>query len=48
MNPCCKEEIKKVKENIGLLRQWINEKPKDKRVTDKDIEIFLFFEEKEE
>ena len=47
------EEIKKdvtiseeMKTNIGQLRQWLNEKPKDRLVTNEDIEFMLFGKEK--
>ena len=32
----------KVKERVGFLRQWINEKPKDMMVTNEQIETWLF------
>lgn len=35
------EEIQKIKNNIGFLRQWINEKPNNKLVTNHDIEEWL-------
>lgn len=34
--------IEDIKKNIGFLRQWLNEKPKDRLVTNKDIEKWLF------
>ena len=38
-----KEEIEKgVRSNIGMLRQWLNEKDRDLTVTNKMIETFLF------
>ena len=40
-----KEDIQslldQVKKNVGLLRQWLNEKPKDMLVTNEHIERFL-------
>jgi len=36
------QERIKIKKNIGFLRQWLNEKPEDRLVTNKDIEEWLF------
>ena len=35
------EEREKIKKNIFLLRQWINEKPKDLLITNEQLEKFL-------
>lgn len=35
-------ERAKIMGNIGMLRQWLNEKPADRLVTNEDIETWLF------
>ena len=42
MKQARRETLEKVEANIGFLRQWLNEKPKDRLVTNKDIEYWLF------
>ncbi len=34
--------LEEVRKNVGFLRQWINEKPKDMLVTNENIEYWLF------
>ena len=36
------KQRQKIENNIGFLRQWLNETPKDRLVTNKDIEEWLF------
>jgi hypothetical protein len=36
-----KEEKKRIKFGIGLLRQWLNERLSDELITNKDLELFL-------
>lgn len=36
------EVVEEITKNIGMLRQWINEKPADMLVTDEHIKIWLF------
>ena len=38
------EERKSIKNRIGFLRQWLNEKDKDRLVTNRDIEVWLELE----
>ena len=38
------EEREKIKQNIGFLRQWLNEKPESLLVTNEHIELWLFDE----
>ena len=36
------EERKRIQKNIGMLRQWLNEKDKELLVTNEMIEMWLF------
>ena len=44
--PSQRKEIEEIKNRIGWLRQWINEKPKDLLVTNEMIEVWLFDDSK--
>ena len=35
------EERERIKQNIGQLRQWLNERTEDRLITNEDIETFL-------
>ena len=42
-----KKERERIKGNVGMLRQWLNERPKDVLVTNKEIELWLDLKHKE-